>query len=84
MAITKICILLNGAPLEGATIVLGDVGEVQKTSDSDGIAAFPNIEPPFVGYVEAYITSDGVVATAKVLVTGGQTTNIDLGTINLE
>ena len=84
MAVTKIRILLNGVPLEGASIVLGDIGELQKVSDSDGGVAFPNIEPPFVGFVEAYITSAGVVATSKVLITAGQTSDINLGTISLE
>ena len=84
MANTNVLIRLNGAPLAGATITLGEIGETQVETDSDGIAEFVNIESPFVGYTEAYITAGGIVATSKVLVAGGRRSIIDLGTISLE
>ena len=84
MAITKICILLNGAPLEGATLILGEIGEIQVETDSDGIAEFANIVSPYVGYTEAYITAAGISATSKVMIAGGRQTIINLGTINLD
>ena len=84
MANTNVLIRLNGAPLPGATITLGEIGETQVETDSDGIAEFANIESPYVGYTEAYITATGISATSKVLVAGGRRSIIDLGTINLD
>jgi len=83
MANTNILIKVNGNPLEGATITLGEVGETQEVTDSDGIAEFANIEAPFVGYTEVYISAAGIVATSKVMIAGGRRSIIDLGTINL-
>ncbi len=75
---TKLQVLLNGVPLAGATLVFGEVGVTTKVTDANGIAAYPNITPPWVGYTEVLV-SGPVSASAKVVVTAGETTVIDLG-----
>ena len=84
MANTNVLIRLNGAPFAGAIITLGEIGETQVETDSDGIAEFTNIVAPYVGYTEAYITAGGITATSKVMISGGRRTVINLGTINLD
>ena len=83
MAVTKIQVILNGAPVEGATIIVGEIGELEKKTDEDGIAAYPNITGSYAGYTEAWIECPVVTATAKVVVRAEQTSIIDLGVIEV-
>ena len=55
MAVTKIQVILNGAPVEGATIIVGEIGELEKKTDEDGIAAYPNITGSYAGYTDYQI-----------------------------
>ena len=81
MAQTKVRVLLNGNPLVGASIWLGEIGGQVKTSDADGEAAYPAIVPPFQGYIEVLILGT-YYSSAKLLLIAGQTNIIDLGTIS--
>lgn len=80
MAQTKVRVMLNGSPLAGASIWLGEIGGQMKTTNELGEVAFPDIVPPFQGYTEILI--NGVTyASAKIKLIAGETNIVDLGTI---
>jgi hypothetical protein len=78
---TKIHVLLNGTPLVGANIWLGEVGQQKKTTNESGDASFPNIVPPLEGYTEVLISGVDYIYSAKVLIVAGETNVVNLGTI---
>jgi len=81
-SVTKIKVVLNGSPLAGVSVLLGECGQVEKVTDANGIVAFPKIEAPWTGYVEVLMMG-GVIqtATANVKLVAGETTTINLGEI---
>ena len=79
MAITKFQVLNQGVPVVGATIIVGEVGELEKTTDANGIVAYPNITGSYAGFADVWIDSSVVTATAKVVIKAGETSIIELG-----
>lgn len=75
---TKVEILMNGAPLEGAIVYVGEIGGNEKETDEDGKVSLPNVPEGFAGYTEVLIASP-VYASAKVIIKYNETTTIELG-----
>ena len=76
--ITKVQVLLNGLPLVGATVLVGELGGYEKTTDDEGKVALPDVASGYAGYTEVYIEDPTHFATAKVVVKYAETTTIDL------
>jgi len=76
---TKVQVLLNGDPLEGATVYVGAIGGQEKETDEDGSVALPDVEVGFAGFVDVAILAEGIWATANAIIKYNETTVIDLG-----
>lgn len=84
MAVTKIQILLNDMPVVGATVIVGEIGEIEKTTDEYGTAAYPNIVGSYAGFTDVWIDYGASNAVSKAIIRAGQTTVVDLGVIQIE
>ena len=78
--VTQVQIVLNNEPLVGASVWLGEIGGLEKITNEEGTVAYPDIVPPWQGFVELMI-SGPLFATTKLLCVAGETHVIDLGEI---
>ena len=81
MPSTKVEVLMNGEPVVGATVLIGEIGGLEKTTDEGGKVSLPNIETSYAGYTEALITMGGVDLSARITIKYGETTTIELGNL---
>ncbi len=77
--ITKVQVLLNGQPLVGANVLVGELGGLEKTTDEEGKVALPDVASGYAGYTEVMIETPTIYATSKVVIKYAETTIIDLG-----
>ena len=77
--ITKVEVLHDGSPLVGATVLVGEIGGLEKETDENGRVALPDVEVGYAGYTEVLVQSSGIFASAKVVLKYGETTTVNLG-----
>ena len=74
---TKITIMRDGVPVEGATVIIGGIVGSELTTNVRGNVSF-DLDSDWQGFVDVKINA-GSIATATVHIIEGETHVIDLG-----